>query len=247
MVCKKMDDLIFDYNKLKEIASKNNTKYISAKPFPHIVIDNFISEAILEKLISEFPSPATMIKWRKVEVKNDEGKMVQTKKLGFNDETQLKPTLRHFFWELNSAHFLKFLEELTGIKNLISDPHLIGGGIHQSLPGAILGVHADFNTHKLWKLDRRINFLLYLNKDWKEEYGGHVELWTAEMDKCVHKLAPIANRCVIFNTSETSFHGHPSPLNCPQGMTRKSIAMYYYSNGRPEGEKVSTRSQTIWK
>jgi hypothetical protein len=113
----------------------------------------------------------------------------------------------------------------------------MGGGLHQIERGGYLKIHADFNRHPKFKLERRLNLLLYLNENWKEEYGGHLELWNREMTHFVHKILPTFNRCVIFNTTDTSYHGHPEPLACPQGMTRKSLALYYYSNGRPAEEE----------
>jgi len=240
-----LNELILSHEKLSDLATQYHEKYISAKPFPHITIDNFLSLHILDKIIEEFPPYDAKLDWRRNLSKTDNAKVAQINKLGFNDERKLKNHLRQLFWELNSSEFLKFLEKLTGIQNLISDPHMVGGGIHQSLPGAILRVHADFNIHPLFNLDRRLNFLLFLNKDWKEEYCGDIELWSEDMKNCEHRIAPIANRCVIFNTSEKSFHGHPHPLKCPEGMTRKSVAMYYYSNGRSD-ENISSHS-TLWQ
>jgi Rps23 Pro-64 3,4-dihydroxylase Tpa1-like proline 4-hydroxylase len=135
---------------------------------------------------------------------------------------------------------------LTGIQDLISDPFYRGGGLHNILPGGKLGVHADFNKHQKYDLDRRLNLLLYLNKDWKEEYGGHIELWDKNMQKCVKRVLPIFNRVVIFTTTDHSFHGHPDPLNCPNPMSRKSLALYYYTHGRPEEDESQTHS-TLFK
>jgi len=141
---------------------------------------------------------------------------------------------------------LQFLETLTGIKGIVPDPYFVGGGLHQIKPGGKLGVHADFNHHEKLNLDRRINVLIYLNKDWKEEYGGHFELWNKEMTAAEQKILPLFNRCAIFSTTSTSFHGHPTPLSCPPDRTRKSIATYYYSNGRP-AEEVGESHSTLFK
>ena len=113
----------------------------------------------------------------------------------------------------------------------------MGGGLHQIERGGYLKIHADFNRHPKFNLDRRLNLLLYLNENWKEEYGGHLELWNNQMTACVRRISPIFNRCVIFNTTDFSYHGHPEPLTCPEHVTRKSLALYYYSNGRPETER----------
>ena len=94
-------------------------------------------------------------------------------------------------------------------------------------------MHADFNWHKQMRLDRRINLLIYLNKDWQPEYGGNLELWDAAMSHKVAEYAPLFNRCVIFNTTDKSFHGNPKPVSCPPDRSRRSLAFYYYTNGRP--------------
>ena len=118
--------------------------------------------------------------------------------------------------------------------------------MHLIEPGGFLKIHVDFNWHERLKLDRRLNLLLYLNRDWPEEYGGHLELWNHDVSRCVKRILPIFNRCVIFNTSESSHHGHPDPMKCPPGRCRKSLALYYYTNGRPEGD-TSDRHRTSYK
>jgi len=84
--------------------------------------------------------------------------------------------------------------------------------------------------------------LVYLNKDWQEEWGGQLELWDRDVSRCYEKIAPLFNRTVIFNTSDSSYHGHPHPLQCPQGESRKSLSFYYYTNGRPEAERSESHS-----
>jgi Rps23 Pro-64 3,4-dihydroxylase Tpa1-like proline 4-hydroxylase len=150
------------------------------------------------------------------------------------------------YWELNGNPFLGILEKITAIDNLIADPHMFGGGVHQTSPGGYLKIHADFNKHPNFGLDRRLNLLIYLNDNWLPEYGGDLELWAPDMRRCVQKIAPTAGRCVIFQTTTTSFHGHPHPLTCPDDRGRKSIALYYYSNGRPEHEG-SEPHKTLWQ
>ena len=118
--------------------------------------------------------------------------------------------------------------------------------MHQIQKHGFLKIHADFNWNRFLKLNRRVNLLIYLNKSWKEEYGGHLELWNREMSECVERILPVFNRCVIFNTSDFSYHGHPDPLTCPDGWTRKSLAVYYYTNGRPQEEQSDIHC-TIFK
>lgn len=129
------------------------------------------------------------------------------------------------------------MQQLTSIEEaLVSDPHFCGGGLHEIKSGGLLKIHADFCRHGETGLDRRINLLIYLNKNWDEEFGGHLQLWDKEMRACAKKILPVFNRVVIFNTTDFTFHGHPDPVTCPPGRSRKSLALYYYSNGRPKHE-----------
>jgi len=146
---------------------------------------------------------------------------------------------------LNSEPFLEFLQNLTGIKEkLVPDPYLEGGGYHQIKSGGFLKVHVDFHKHRDMQLDRRINVLVYLNEDWPEEYGGHFELWERDMSACAVKVAPLFNRLVVFSTTDYSWHGHPDALTCPPDRSRRSLALYYYTNGRPADEiKPENRSR----
>jgi Rps23 Pro-64 3,4-dihydroxylase Tpa1-like proline 4-hydroxylase len=138
---------------------------------------------------------------------------------------------------LNSEPFLLFLQELTGIEEtLVPDPYFEGGGFHQTKPGGFLKIHADFNKHRQTGLDRRLNVLVFLNKNWEESYGGHFELWNREMTHCVKKVSPAFNTMAMFTTTDFSYHGLPNPLTCPPDRSRKSLALYYYTNGRPAHE-----------
>jgi Rps23 Pro-64 3,4-dihydroxylase Tpa1-like proline 4-hydroxylase len=170
------------------------------------------------------------------------------RKLATRDDGAMGDATRQLLAEFNSATFVDFLEELTGIRGLVPDPHLEGGGLHQIVRGGHLNVHVDFNRHPRTGLDRRLNVLVYLNRDWEEEYGGALELWGRDQARCEQRILPLFNRLVVFNTTEYSFHGHPEPLNCPEDRTRKSLALYYYSKGRPEeaGAAAPTHN-TIWK
>ena len=225
-------------NRLDELADANAQKYRTAKPFPHIVIDDFLPAKELEAVLSHFPDP-DQLKWIKFNNPDE-------KKLAFSSVEKLPAVPREFLLFLNSSPVLQFLERLTGIEGLISDPYYTGGGLHQIEKGGKLEVHADFNKFEKLNLDRRLNLLIYLNKDWKEEYGGHLELWDQSMTACEEKVLPVFNRCVVFSTTSTSYHGHPTPLTCPPDRTRKSIATYYYSNGRPE-EEISESHSTLFK
>jgi hypothetical protein len=149
--------------------------------------------------------------------------------------------LQSAFAFFNSPSMLQFLEGLTNIQGLIPDPYFTGGGLHEISNGGKLGIHADFQVNEELQLKRRINVLIYLNKDWKPEYGGELELWDTAMRDKVVSIAPLFNRCVIFNTDADSFHGHPDPLTTPANVTRKSIALYYYTAQRLENSSGESR------
>lgn len=228
-----------DSEYLNDLAVKNQESYQQAKPFPHILIDNFLPEFVLNNILTEFPK-AGEIDWQKFENKAE-------KKLANKHERNMGDYTRALLYQLNSSTFIEFLENLTGIKGIIPDPHFEGGGLHQIERGGYLKMHVDFNRHTRLKLDRRLNLLLYLNKDWQEEYGGHLELWDQEITQCQKKILPIFNRLVIFTTTDFTYHGHPEPLTCPEGWTRKSLALYYYTNGRPAEEISGKAHSTIFQ
>ena len=211
-------------------AAALHAQYGSAEPFPHIVLDGLFDDEALDAVLREFPDRKAM-KWREFDSATE-------KKLGYyHESSSISKRVRDFLNEMNSFEMLLWLEALTGIEGLIPDPYFGGGGLHQIEPGGFLKVHADFNVHPKLKLDRRLNLLVYLNKNWRDEYGGHLELWDREGKSCRTKILPLFNRTVIFSTSDTSFHGHPHPLTPPAGGSRKSVSLYYYTAGRPAEER----------
>jgi 2OG-Fe(II) oxygenase superfamily len=159
--------------------------------------------------------------------------------LGMPKRELFPPALGAVTDELNSPEFARWVSELTGIPNLMADPTLEGGGLHQSGPGGYLNVHTDFSKHHLhthWR--RRVNLILYLNPEWDENWGGSIELWeksAGKMTRCGAKYAPLLNHALIFTTDQRSLHGFPDPLACPQGESRKSLALYYYTLDAREG------------
>jgi hypothetical protein len=211
--------------------------YATAEPFPHIVMDGLFPGEVLEGVLADFPRPEEM----RARFDN-----ATERKLGYTYETPVRDRVRDFLWTMSSAPVLQFLEALTGIEGLIPDPYFGGAGPHQIERGGFLKVHVDFNWHPLLKLDRRLNLLVYLNQDWREEYGGHLELWNRDVTRCERKILPLFNRTVLFSTTDISFHGHPEPLSCPEGRSRKSVSFYYYTNGRPEEER-SAPHDTIFR
>ena len=224
--------------KLEALAQGRAEEYKANKPYPHIYFDDFLPVEVAEAALRDFPEPKE-VAWHAYRDVN------QHKKLAFDAVEKLPPSIRDVLYFLNTRPMLKFLETLTGIQSVLPDPTYTGGGLHQIRPGGLLEVHADFSYHNGLRLDRRINVLIYLNKDWREEYGGHFELWDREVKRAEKKILPVFNRCAIFTTTSVSFHGHPVPLACPPDRNRKSVATYYYSNGRPEEDPELTQKHEV--
>ena len=216
------------YGRIKELVTQHGEAYRSADPFPHVVLDNVFDPELLKQILVEFDA-MDRGRW------HSSDKALE-RKWATEDIQHFGPTTRTFINQLNGGLFLNFLEKLTGIEGLISDPHLRGGGLHEIRREGTLGVHADFNLYPRLNIWRRLNLLLYLNENWDPEWRGELELWDRTGKQRVKSVAPLFNRVVIFDTSNYSYHGHPHPLMCPPDRSRKSIALYYYTARKPEGE-----------
>jgi hypothetical protein len=207
---------------LRERLSVLKTEFATAHPYQHVVIDNFLPENVFQQAMANF-DVVSKEQWT--------GYLhVNERKFANSNPTTWGMTLQQIARELNTPEFVSLLEELTGIDNLLVDPTFEGGGLHQSLRGGFLNMHADFTVHphqRHWK--RRLNLLLYCNENWLPEYGGGLELWDATMSHAEKIVQPIGNRVLIFATDATSFHGHPDPLQCPDGVARRSMALYYFT------------------
>ena len=223
---------LVDYGKLARRLGPLARQYQGVDPYPHVVVDDFLDPEVAGRLVAEFP-PVDPTRWTSYTHVNE-------RKYGRSDRRVFPPTIGRVVDLLNAPAFLQTLQGLTGIAGLLADPSLEGGGLHQSGRGGYLNVHADFTGHPhrpKWR--RRVNLLLYLNRDWKDEYGGHLELWSRDMARCVRKVAPVFNRVLIFSTDADAFHGHPEPMTCPEDVTRKSLALYYFTE---EAEAFRVRS-----
>jgi Rps23 Pro-64 3,4-dihydroxylase Tpa1-like proline 4-hydroxylase len=236
---------ILDLDSLTQTAQSNAAAYSGAVPFPHAVIDRFIDTKTIAQVAREFPGRDDQDTWLDYNGNDAMGRPLQHRKHHISDEDRLGAVTQRLLYELKSARFLKILSTLTGIEHLIPDALNHGGGLHMNCRGAMLKIHADFSRHPNWHLDRRLNLLLYLNEGWQPRFGGDLELWDADMQACRKRVAPVAGRCVIFSTSSTSFHGHPDPVACSDEVTRKSIALYYYTNSRPSADEPV--HSTLWQ
>ena len=223
---------IFDPIQLFDRANRIRDDFLTAQPFPHIVLDDFLPSDVAERLLQDYPSPRSF---------NSESTMGEPRrkgKLRSVTETEFTPYVRLVLHQFNSSPFIQFLEQLSGIRPLVPDPD-IGGALRHFGRGGRLGVHADFNFHSGFKMHRRLNLILYLNKDWHPSYRGDFELWDAKVTRCEKRIAPLFNRALIFIAGDTSYHGFPKPLRCPDGVTRKSIQFYYYTEQPPLGDLIA--------
>ena len=216
--------------------------YATAEPFPHLVIDDLFNPDALDLVLREWPS------WETPDLETyDDGTFVKLK-YASNVRTDYGPYTRFFLHSLGEPLFLDALEKVTGIAGLVPDPYWHGGGLHFTRSGGKLAIHADFNKHFKFDLDRRVNLIVYLNRGWTDENQGWLELWGRDMKSWVQRVLPIFNRTVIFSTTDFSYHGQPEPIHGPAELFRRSIALYYYSNGRP-AEELSGRDpkDTLWR
>lgn len=207
-----MDNFILE-NLKKEYTENNNFKFV--------VIDNFLKNQFVKKIAQEHKEISEEY-WIKYNHFNE-------KKMGLEKISLMGKTTKILVQELSSKLFLQWLSELSGFNNLISDPDLDGGGLHKINKGGYLNIHTDYQSHtkkKNWK--RKINLLLYLTPEYKDNWGGNLEFRDYRDKSLIKSITPKFNRCVIFSTDKKSFHGHPLPLECPENSARRSLALYYF-------------------
>jgi Rps23 Pro-64 3,4-dihydroxylase Tpa1-like proline 4-hydroxylase len=196
-------------------------QYISAEPFEHIIIPNFLNEKYANEIANKFP--LDFDNWHKyhnpIEVKyaNDN--------INAMDED-----IKRLFYILCTDEITDIFSQMSGIENLQYDPHMHGSGLHAHPRNGRLHLHLDYEKHPLMNKERRLNIILYLSKDWKEEWNGHTELWNKDVSQCMKKSPVVFNTAIVFKTNEISWHGLPEKIKCPIGEYRKSLAFYYVSD-----------------
>ena len=201
---------------------KLRARYEAPEPFPHVVFDDVLDRGLYGRAVKEFPLLRDQ-SWTNYVHVNE-------KKFGNSKPDTWGPSLQLVARVLTGPRFVRFLERLTGIDELLPDRAMDGGGLHQVPRGGFLNVHADFTAHHAvpnWQ--RRVNVLVYFNEHWCADWRGDLELWARDMSRPVVKIRPVGNRMVVFTTDQDSFHGHPDPLDCPENEVRKSMALYYFT------------------
>ncbi len=202
--------------------------FFAAKPVPHVVMEGLFAPRLLELVYADFDR----LKW------SDWRRFDNAKELkrGSAPKTWLGDASQLYFSTINSGRFVDFLEQVSGIEGLITDPELYAGGLHDIPTGGKFAMHIDFNQHSVTHLDNRLVFITYLNKNWRSSYGGALELWDMDKNEFVTEVVPEFGRSVLYYHSSKSLHGHPKPISEPNGRPRRSAAAYFYSNGRPDGD-----------
>jgi 2OG-Fe(II) oxygenase superfamily len=222
MVLDTLPSGLFPYARWQAVLPELKRRYSQQQPFAHAHLVDFFGADVAAQIAADFPDVTSQewVHW----------KHYNENKLGLTKRALFPPYIGRVVDELNAPAFVAWLSQLTGIDSLVADPGLDGGGLHQSGPGGFLNIHTDFTTHHHhpnWR--RRVNLIVYLNKEWDEAWGGAIELWDRDMRGCVVRIPPLFNHAVIFNTDQPSYHGFPEPLRCPVGVTRRSLALYYYT------------------
>ncbi len=220
------------YDRWQARAGELRREFAAAEPYPHLVLDDFLAAPVADGALQSFPPAGDG--WIHYMHYNQ-------RTFGMNDRRFLPEATAAILDELNGEPFVSLLREITGIDTLHSDLSLEGGGLHLSERDGYLNLHADFTAHPHrphWR--RRLNLLIFLNPEWDASWGGQLELWDADVQRCVQRIAPLHNRAVIFRTDERSYHGYPDPLTCPASVSRKALALYYYTAETKRPPAIST-------
>lgn len=224
--------------RLDKAVRRHRRRFHAARPFKHVAVNNLLPRDIIDAVAAELPdkvhSGCAIWSQSCYLRKGSEYRKSELAPEAFG------PATRALFRELRSARFVQFLEKLSGVHGLFPDPTYRGSGVHLTADGGYLNVHADFNSQPddVHNMHRRVNLFIYLTAGWREEYGGHLELWNRGMDRCDQRILPRYGRFVMFLSDSFSYHGHPVPMDLPPNVLRRSVAFYYYTKGRPRSECI---------
>ena len=230
-----------------------HSQYQQAQPFPHVVMDDFLDPGIMQVARAELqrfqdwdhdPTPSnTPYQVNKFFVPSPRSEIFERT---LDSLRRTAPVTFSVLQSLKSPEFRGWLELVTGIGQILADDDWLGGGVHKITTGGFLDIHVDFNIH--WKNDlhRRLNLLIYLNPGWQDTWGGALELWDTQCQACQHRVLPVFNRAVLFRITEDAYHGHPDPVRAPPDDPRLSLAMYYYTQDRPDHERAPQHG-VIWQ
>ena len=224
-------NLLVDKVDLRCPVEELSASYRDAKPFPHVVIDDLFAPPVLEALLAEMAGMGGE-KWKQVDQDSRE------RTLRMKSAAHMGPAGERLLGIVHSAAFLYFLSEVTGIPSLLPDPYLNGGGYAQMRRGDYFNVHSDRNVAYDTGMLRRLALIVFLNKDWRADYEGRLELWNHEATRCEATVEPLFNKTVIFEVANPNYHGVPVPLACPSDRMRRSFIVYYHTVGKPGDAEV---------
>ena len=226
--------LLSDRLRLTDDPNTLHASWESAKPFKHIILEDAFDPELLERVCRDIPriDDETWVR------ESDE----RIKQFNHRSPVSLGKGASELVTLLHSAAFLYFLSEVTGIWELLPDPYLQGASYHVVPRGGFFQVHVDRNIAYSTGLVRRLALMLYLNKGWKTEYGGQFELWNETGTERMKSVEPVFNRCLIFEVTDTSYHGLPNPVACPPGQARNSFAVYYHTVAKPGDTEIKAHS-----
>ena len=212
-----------------------SARYQTAQPLPHLVLDGLFPATVLDDIVEDM-SEIQGESWLNLDTEGFE------RKIALRSAIDLTTTGQQLTALLHSATFLYLLTTLTGVRELLPDPYLQGGGYHRMPPGSFFHVHVDRNVAYDTGLRRRLALIIFLNKAWKQEYGGHLELWSADGLHREVSIEPIFNRTVIFEVASANYHGVPAPIASPAGSSRNSFLVYYHTVGADGSEDIAPHS-----
>ncbi len=228
------DGRAIDLTSATQRVDKLRAEYQAAQPWPHLVLHGLFPDSML-----------TAAKREAMQISASELKRDANRAQVKDETTHLPgPVSEELFRFLDGAEFTGLLEGVTGVKDLLPDPTHLYGGLHRFPAGGFTLVHRDFRRHPVTTLHHRVNALLYLNEDWKPEYGGFLELWPSDMSAAAKTIAPQKNTLVMWETHDQTLHGLPDPLKCPEHDARVALAAYYYTR-EPRAEKVKRRGPVV--
>lgn len=241
-----IDPWFFSRAEMKNLAEKLKNEFSNAEPFPHVVIDNFFPEEVARRIGEEYPGISD-IDWA-LTGPGDTGHTgnPRIEKVSSSDEEQFPPFIRFIIYQFQSGIFCEFLDHLTGFSHLAPDPSHRGCGLHSTGNGGRLMLHIDASRHPNRHMNQLINCIYYCSPEWKPEFGGGLELWNEDATECVKTVEPLFNRLVIFFTAGKSWHGHPRPVQCPEGMRRNSLALYFYTTDK-NATDLEIRDYVQWR
>lgn len=212
-------------------------------PYKHLVVDDFLPAFLAEQCLAHFPKQNDPV-WEHETDSDIEIKSRTTWQSEFDIPDYIVDVIRI----LNSSLMLTAMSDRFGIPKLIPDLYFRGGGLNEMKQSGLLGVHVDGNHHEAMNLNRRMNALLYLNPGWQPSWGGCFGLYDERGAQCIKRVAPLFNRLVVFDSHDTSYHGLPDPLNMPDGKSRKSIILYYYTSAPRPGHQIKVKKphSALW-